>query len=33
LVMGRQNVDREEATRRLEDVSGALTTVLGYLDL
>jgi N-acetylmuramic acid 6-phosphate etherase len=33
LVMGRLNVDREEATRRLEDVSGALTTVLGYLDL
>ena len=33
LVMGRLSVDREEATRRLEDAAGALTTVLGGLDL
>ena len=31
LVMGRLDVDRDEAKRRLEDASGALTTVLGDL--
>jgi len=33
LVMARLEVDRDEATRRLEDAAGALTTVLGGLDL